>query len=101
MATDEPIPAPQRKHSGTPVHESGMDATADRIWASYGSSPGLIDLDYASAPGESATLTPGAASLSADIFARWGAQAGAPSSRVPMPFAGLGVQRKARAGVRG
>ena len=101
MSTDQPLPARQRQQSGTSVHETEMDATGQRIWSAYGSSPGLIDLDYASAPREFSTLTRGAGSLSADIFARWGAHAGAPSSRVPMPFAGLRLQRKARVGVRG
>lgn len=102
MSTDQPIPASQRQPSGTSVHETDMDATGERIWSAYGSSPGLIDLDFASTPTEFSTLTRGAGSLSADIFARWGSHAGAPpSSRVPMPFAGLRLQRTARTGVRG
>ena len=77
-----------------------MDATAERIWSAYGSSPGLIDLDHASAPGGSSTPT-GAASLSADIFARWGSHAAEVSSLAPMPFAGSRLQRSVRTGARG
>src|ERR1044072_7099748 len=101
MSTDHPIPERERQQSRTSVHDTEMDATGQRIWGAYGSSPGLIDLDHAPASTGFSTLTLGAGSLSADIFARWGSHAAAPSSRVPLPFAGLRLQRTARAGVRG
>ena len=99
MSTDQPIPARQRQQS-TSVHETEMDATGQRIWSAYGSSPGLIDLHYPSAATEFST-TRGAGSLSADIFTRWGSRADAFSTRVPLPFASFRLQRSIRAAFPG
>ena len=101
MSTDQHIPAHQRQQGGSTSHDTEMDATGRRIWRAYGSSPGLIDLDYASAPAGSSALTRGPGSLSAEIFSRWASHMATPSSRVPMPFAGMRLQRAVRDRARG